>query len=73
MPCLDEDKIFTVLWSNTKRFIVLFCGELVSQRQRYVAILATNTAFLGVVRFWDELVNVWAILPLEKRVWGKPG
>lgn len=53
--------------------VVLFCGELVSQRQRYVAILATNTAFLGVVRLWDELVNVWAILPLEKRVRGKPG
>ena len=56
----------------------LFCGlimkgSLVSQRQRYVAILATNTAFIGVVRLWDELVNVWAILPLEKRVWGKPG
>ena len=66
-------KFFTVLWSDTKRLIVFFCGELVSQRQRYVAILATNTAFLGVVRLWDELVNVWAILPLEKRVWGKPG
>ena len=73
MPCVDADKIFTVLWSDHERFIVLFCGELVSQRQRHVAILATNTAYLGVVRFWDELVNVWAILPLEKRVWGKPG
>ena len=64
----------------------LFCGLIMkgslcrfvanlffSQRQRYVAILATNTTFLGIVRLWDELVNVWAILPLEKRVWGKPG